>query len=115
MSALGSLTHIILPHFSHCRYNCENAVELYEQFIRQAMLMKSEPIVIFSHSATENWNKDQCAVSPPPHVLSPAEVNLVSLFRKHQSREIFTSVNKISRTFPPVELLSEMYKVCSFV
>jgi hypothetical protein len=90
-------------------YDCEGNTEFYEQFIRQALLLKSKPIVIFSHSATENWRADQCKDMPPPHVLTEDERSILDAFKQHRPVEIFTSMNKIMDRFGPVMRLNEEY------
>ena len=92
-------------------YNCEGSKEMYEQFIRQALTMPNRPIVIFSHSATENWRKDSCAEMPRPHMLTEDEKTLLKVLHQHRPLEIFTSINSISHHFSIVKDLDVMYKV----
>lgn len=77
------------------RYYCEPIVEMYEQFTRQSLLLPSEPIVIFSSSATGHWPPEDCNPLPPAHEITPEEEEELRLFHMHQRgpKEQFTERN----------------------
>jgi hypothetical protein len=115
-------------------FNCESTGEMYEQvsqsvrstrrvitttdthhltsqFTRQALLLPSRPIVLFSHSATDNWRAPDCKDMPRPHSLTDEEKGLLAVFHKHRPLEIFTSVNKIEKHFHEAKRISDSYLV----
>lgn len=58
-------------------YNCGDK-PILEQFVRQAMTIPTQPIIVFSESFTAHWNADKCNPTPPNHVLTDVEKELLS-------------------------------------
>jgi hypothetical protein len=65
------------------QFNCyfDNDPRMVEQFIRQAMLMKSVPIVVIAGSITPNWGQDKC-VNVPVYVKTPEEEAMLQLSKQ---------------------------------
>jgi len=58
-------------------YNCGDR-PILEQFVRQAMTIPTQPIVVFSESFTAHWNADKCNPPPPAHVITDGEKELLT-------------------------------------
>lgn len=73
-------------------YFCEGNALYAENFIRAALTLPNKPIVIFSHSATENWDSKVCDAPVAPYTVTPEDKVLLNKF--HESpRSVFTEVN----------------------
>ena len=86
-------------------------MEVHDQFIRQALALPNRPIVVFSHSATENWRANSCSEPVRPHVLTDDEKQLLKSLNHHRPIEVFTSINSIEKHFSVVKRLDSKYKV----
>lgn len=66
-------------------YNCGhgNHKATLEQFMRQALLFPSRPVVVYSDSETKNWKKDKCPSPVVPHEVTPEERDLLSSSPEH--------------------------------
>jgi hypothetical protein len=73
-------------------YNCGGSAVYAEMFIRSALLLPNKPIVVFSHSATENWRPDACATPPKAYDVTAADRELVRLF-VDRPKSLFTGSN----------------------
>jgi hypothetical protein len=56
-------------------YNC-GGKPILEQFVRQAMTIPTQPIIVFSESFTAHWAPDKC-LAPSPSGLTPSESDLI--------------------------------------
>jgi hypothetical protein len=66
---------------------------LYEQFIRQVLSFQNNAIVVFSNSATPNWEKDKCKdPKPKPDITSDDKILLEKL--EADPIQIPTELNK---------------------
>ena len=57
-------------------YNCGDS-PILEQFVRQAMMIPTKPIVVFSESSTFNWQPEKCEPLPPQHIVTTKERDLL--------------------------------------
>lgn len=91
-------------------YNCGEDSVMAELFIRQAMSLKSKPIIIFSHSVTENWDKKDCEKDErPPYTLSDSDRILLQSFQA-APRKVFTQHNKRRYTDGTYNQINSHYK-----
>ena len=74
-------------------YNCGGNAIYAEYFIRSALHLPNKPIVVFSHSATENWEPKECDAPVPPYRLTDHDHMLMKAF-KESPRSLFTEINK---------------------
>ena len=74
-------------------YNCGGNSIYAEYFIRSALHLPNRPIVVFSHSATENWEPKDCDAPVPPYRLTEHDHALMKAF-KESPRSLFTEINK---------------------
>ena len=95
-------------------FNCfdRNFEYLYEQFVRQSLVMPNHPIVVFSESPMPNWDDQQCTAEKPPHVLNGEENDLITALKAKEYLKIATELagRKILRHFSHMTLLLEKYK-----
>jgi len=57
-------------------YNCGDN-PILEQFVRQAMLIPTQPIIVFSESMTAHWTADKCVPEPAPNSMSTDDKDLL--------------------------------------
>eukprot|EP00428_Durinskia_dybowskii_P085305 CAMPEP_0170431214 /NCGR_PEP_ID=MMETSP0117_2-20130122/41279_1 /TAXON_ID=400756 /ORGANISM="Durinskia baltica, Strain CSIRO CS-38" /LENGTH=599 /DNA_ID=CAMNT_0010690749 /DNA_START=31 /DNA_END=1830 /DNA_ORIENTATION=- len=69
-------------------YFCADRRPVIEQFIRQALVMKSQPIVVFSDSHSGKWGADICKTKPSSHTLTADEEALLKADTVHLVSEI---------------------------
>ena len=76
-------------------YNCMNGkADVLEQFIRQSVQMPSHPVVVFSDSATPNWNPENCKNQVAEHTLNDEEKGLLEAYQGGHYEEIVCNLNK---------------------
>lgn len=92
-------------------YNCGEDSVMAETFIRQAMNLKSKPIILFSHSVTENWDKKDCDDKKNllPYVLTDHDRQLLQSFQT-APRKVFTQHNKKRYTDGTYNQINSHYK-----
>lgn len=68
----------------------------FEQFIRQSLSMRKQPIVVFTESASPNWNEKECDKPENQHpiTLKPNDQDLLSLYKKGDYKSIVTDMNQ---------------------
>lgn len=80
-------------------YNCGGNSLIAEYFIRSALHLPKKPIIIFSHSATENWDSKECDVPRESYRLTEHDHALIEAF-KRSPRSLFTEIN---RKYDPIK------------
>eukprot|EP00607_Mallomonas_marina_P011135 CAMPEP_0182423426 /NCGR_PEP_ID=MMETSP1167-20130531/9394_1 /TAXON_ID=2988 /ORGANISM="Mallomonas Sp, Strain CCMP3275" /LENGTH=545 /DNA_ID=CAMNT_0024602391 /DNA_START=70 /DNA_END=1707 /DNA_ORIENTATION=+ len=86
-----------------CGFNHDHNPTL-EMFIRQSMVMKSNPVVIFADSATDNWESKDCPKPVVPYVVTSEEKDML----RASTVTIATEINKGEYHIPGE--LSKAYK-----
>jgi hypothetical protein len=68
---------------------------VFEQFIRQSVHMRKHPVVVFSDSATPNWNEKECdkAENKGPVTIPSDEKRLYELATKGDTLKIVSELN----------------------
>eukprot|EP00602_Paraphysomonas_sp_CaronLab_P001966 CAMPEP_0185021022 /NCGR_PEP_ID=MMETSP1103-20130426/3684_1 /TAXON_ID=36769 /ORGANISM="Paraphysomonas bandaiensis, Strain Caron Lab Isolate" /LENGTH=466 /DNA_ID=CAMNT_0027552295 /DNA_START=242 /DNA_END=1639 /DNA_ORIENTATION=+ len=77
-------------------FNCDagdfRKKDLFEQFVRQAMKLKSRPVVVFSNSFMPNWREDKCKEKKPVKVTDEDKFSFKLL--QTVPKDIAAEVNK---------------------
>lgn len=87
-------------------YNCGDS-PIAEQFVRQAMTIPNQPIVVFSESQTFNWEPKTCDPQPPPHIVSTEDkqmlhsvpLKIVSELNKDEFHKRWGVLQKITKAY----------------
>jgi hypothetical protein len=87
-------------------YNCGDS-PILEQFVRQAMMIPTKPLIVFSESSTFNWLPEKCDPPPPSHTVTPHEqelldtppVRLVSELNQDEFKRHWNVLHDVSRTY----------------
>jgi hypothetical protein len=79
---------------------------IFEQFVRQSMLIPSRPIVIFSESNTGHWEEKQCRLEAhkvtdqEKELLSKPMETIVSELNKDEAQRAFGHISQWEKKYP---------------
>jgi len=85
---------------------------IFEQFIRQCLVLPNQPIIVFSDSETPNWSKDSChSDQTQSHTLTHHDKQLIRAYNSNP-KLIPTRLNQINNTiFNGIEPVLNMYNI----